>query len=83
MVGSRPYPVTVSFDYRTSASIKGWPVLHRPQEKARSQVLIFGQSYRGNGQSVRRFLGLITHLAHVHQFVLQLCVVHELHFPSA
>ena len=38
-----------------------------------------GQGYRGNGRSVRRFLGFFLRLHHVHQFALQLLVVHELH----
>ena len=41
--------------------------------------MVSRQDDRGNGQLLRRFLGLLSRFHHIHQFALQLLVVHELH----
>ena len=41
--------------------------------------MVSRQDDPGNGQLLRRFLGLLSRFHHVHQFALQLLVVHELH----
>ena len=41
--------------------------------------MVSGQDCRDNGRSVRRFLGLFLRIYHVHEFALQLLVVHELY----
>ena len=39
--------------------------------------MVSRQDDRGNGQLLRRFLGLLSRFHHIHQFALQLLVVHE------